>query len=183
MRGHGVCPWYQAYFFDNVLRRLIHRPERLLGPYVAEGMRVADVGCGMGFFSIAMARMVGERGRVIAADVQPQILAVLERRARRAGVWDRIEPHLCRAEAFALDGATDFALAFWMVHEVPDVGQFARQLRACLKPGARLFVAEPKVHVRRPTFEAEVSAIEAAGFAIRARPVVCLSRAVVFGLV
>jgi cyclopropane fatty-acyl-phospholipid synthase-like methyltransferase len=38
----------------------------MLGPYVKPGMTVLDVGCGMGFFSIGMARMVGDEGRVIA---------------------------------------------------------------------------------------------------------------------
>ena len=53
-----VCPWWGGYFIDNRLRRLLHNPERLLSPYVQQGMTVMDIGCGMGFFSIAMAAMV-----------------------------------------------------------------------------------------------------------------------------
>jgi cyclopropane fatty-acyl-phospholipid synthase-like methyltransferase len=48
---------------ENPIRRLLHNPEKILGPYVKPGMTVMDVGCGMGFCSIAMAKMVGEDGK------------------------------------------------------------------------------------------------------------------------
>jgi len=50
-----VCPWWGGYFIDNPIRRLLHNPEKIVGPYVASGITVMDVGCGMGLFSIAMA--------------------------------------------------------------------------------------------------------------------------------
>jgi 2-polyprenyl-3-methyl-5-hydroxy-6-metoxy-1,4-benzoquinol methylase len=59
---YGVA-WWGGYFIDNRLRRLLHDPERLLGPYVTPGMTVLDVGCGMGWFSIPMAKLVGTQGR------------------------------------------------------------------------------------------------------------------------
>ena len=59
-----VCPWWGGYFIDNPLRRLLHNPEKIIGPYVRPGMTVMDVGCGMGFCSIAMAKIVGDmRGK------------------------------------------------------------------------------------------------------------------------
>ena len=49
--GHsGVCTWWIAYTFDNPLRRLIHKPQKVLGNFVKEGMTVMDLGCGMGHF-------------------------------------------------------------------------------------------------------------------------------------
>ena len=84
MRPH-VCPWWGGYFIDNRLRHLLHRPERILAPYVKAGMTVMDVGCGMGFFAIPAARLVGAEGRVIAVDLQQQMLDVLMRRAAKAG--------------------------------------------------------------------------------------------------
>ncbi len=54
-----VCPWWGGYFLDNRFRRLLHKPHMILAPYVREGMTVMDFGCGMGLFSIAMAKMVG----------------------------------------------------------------------------------------------------------------------------
>ena len=69
-----VCPWWGGYFIDNWFRRWLHSPERILAPYVKPGMSVLDFGCGMGIFSVAMARMVGDEGQVIAVDVQQQML-------------------------------------------------------------------------------------------------------------
>ena len=89
MAGH-VCPWWGGYFIDNWLRRLFHDPDAILRPYVHPGMTVMDVGCGMGLFAIAMARLVGPTGKVIAVDLQQQMLDVLGKRALKAGVADRI---------------------------------------------------------------------------------------------
>ncbi|NTW59852.1 MAG: methyltransferase domain-containing protein, partial [Nitrospirae bacterium] len=87
--GH-VCPWWLAWTFDNPLRKWFQDPERILGSLVREGMTVADIGCGMGYFSVAMARMVGPAGRVLSVDLQEKMLKYLEKRAVRAGVQDRI---------------------------------------------------------------------------------------------
>ena len=86
-----VCPWWLAWTFDNPLRPLIHKPEAIVGPYMQEGMTVADIGCGMGYFSIAMAKSVGERGMVIAVDLQQKMLDLMQTRAGRAGVARRID--------------------------------------------------------------------------------------------
>ena len=71
-----ICPWWLAYTFDNALRRLFQRPEPMLAAYVQTGMTAMDVGCGMGYFSIGMAKMVGSSGKVIAVDVQQRMLKV-----------------------------------------------------------------------------------------------------------
>ncbi|MGB6852381.1 MAG: class I SAM-dependent methyltransferase, partial [Thermoanaerobaculia bacterium] len=101
-RDH-VCPWWLAYSFDNRLRRFIHRPERLLGPYVRQGMTVLDVGCGMGHFSLGLARMVGSDGRVIAVDLQPEMLEVLSARANKEGLDERIRLHRCQKDELGVD--------------------------------------------------------------------------------
>ena len=115
-----VCPWWGGYFIDNPIRRLFHNPEKIVGPYVGPGMTVMDVGCGMGFCSIAMAKIVGDSGLVIAVDLQQEMLDVLWQRATVAGVANRIRLHKCEQDRFGVDAQADFALAFMMVHEVPD---------------------------------------------------------------
>jgi 2-polyprenyl-3-methyl-5-hydroxy-6-metoxy-1,4-benzoquinol methylase len=65
-----VCSWKHAFALDNPIRRLIHNPQKILGRYIKAGQTVLDVGCGPGTFSLAMAKMVGELGKVIAVDVQ-----------------------------------------------------------------------------------------------------------------
>jgi len=146
MKTH-VCPWWFAYTFDNRIRRLFHKPEKILGPYVKQGMTVMDVGCGMGFFSMGLAKLVGHEGHVISADLQQQMLDILKLRAKKAGVARRIKTHLCQPGEIGVDSRVDFALAFWMVHEVPDTDGFFDQIQSILRPGARFLMAEPKFHV------------------------------------
>jgi len=151
-----VCPWWLGYFIDNRLRRLIHDPRRIVGPYVQAGMTALDIGCGMGVFTLAMAELVGPRGTVIAADLQPEMLRVLEQRARRAGVAERVRTHGCTAERLGVTTPCDFALTFAMLHEVPDAERLLAEIHACLKPGGRLLIAEPRIHVSAAKFAAEI---------------------------
>jgi len=147
-----VCPWWLAYSFDNPLRRIFHDPETLLGGLVREGQTVLDLGCGMGHFSLGMARLVGPGGTVIAADLQEEMLARVAGRARKAGLQDRVRVHLCGSGEIGLEVAVDFALAFWMVHEVPDQGMLLKALYALLKPSGMLLICEPKFHVGAEAF-------------------------------
>ncbi|MHB8055658.1 MAG: hypothetical protein ACYDH3_10480 [Candidatus Aminicenantales bacterium] len=57
-----ICPWWLCFTFDNPLRRLILKPEKILRPYLREGDRAIDVGSGMGTFTIPLAKLVGSRG-------------------------------------------------------------------------------------------------------------------------
>ena len=84
-KGH-VCPWWFCFTFDNALRRLFHNPEAILSPYIRPGFTAINVGPGMGFFTVAMCRLAGKEGRVIAADLQQKMLDGVARRAR-APVW------------------------------------------------------------------------------------------------
>jgi len=175
-----VCPWWFAYSFDNPLRRLVHPPEKLLSAWVRPGMTVLDVGCGIGHFSLGLARLVGPTGRVIAADLQERALGIVERRARRAGLADRITTRRCGADSCGVAGPVDFALAFWMLHETPAAETFCRQIAAALSPGGRFLVAEPAFHVAEATFASELAAAERAGLKLIERPRVRLSRAALF---
>jgi ubiquinone/menaquinone biosynthesis C-methylase UbiE len=177
-----VCPWWGGYFIDNPLRRLLHNPEKIVGPYVEPSMTVMDIGCGMGLFSIAMARMVGEQGRVIAVDLQQKMLDVLRRRTERAGVADRIQLHQCEADRLSVVLQADFALALMIVHEVPDQRRLFGEIHACLKPGGKVLMAEPKIHVPGPAFQQTVVAAEEVGFQVVETPRVRWCRAVVLAM-
>jgi ubiquinone/menaquinone biosynthesis C-methylase UbiE len=174
-----VCPWWGGYFIDNPLRRLFHSPEKIVGPYVKPGMKVMDVGCGMGLFSIPMAKMVGSQGRVIAVDLQQKMLDVLGGRARRAGVADRIQLHRCEADRMGVQVPLDFALAFMMIHEVPDQRRLLGEIQGCLRPGGRLLVVEPKIHVPGKAFNQTVALAEDVGLQAIGQPGVWGCRAVV----
>jgi ubiquinone/menaquinone biosynthesis C-methylase UbiE len=117
-----------------------------------------------------MAQMVGDQGRVIAVDLQQQMLNMLRRRAERAGVADRIQFHKCEQDRLAVEAQADFALAFAMLHEVPDQNRLLSEIYACLKPAAKLLLAEPPIHVSRNTFAKEVAIAEEVGFRAMERP-------------
>lgn len=174
-----VCPWWLAYTFDNPFRKLFHRPERIFSSMVCEGMTVADIGCGMGYFSIGMAGLVGTDGKVIALDVQREMLMRVERRARKAGLASVVETQLCRSDDLGIDEPLDFALAFWMVHEIPDPQAFFVQVGNLLNPDGRLLVTEPKFHVSAAVFEAELAMAKRAGLSVSEHPDVAFSRAAV----
>lgn len=175
-----VCPWWGGYFIDNRLRYLVHKPEEIVGPYVRRGMTVLDFGCGMGFLSLAMAEMVGESGRVIAVDLQRQMLETVEKRARRAGLAERIRRHQCPRDALGLDEPVDFFLAFYSAHEVPDVRRLLADAHRCLSNGATLLVVEPKGHVAKKEFQAMIDTAGDIGFELQDRPRVPLSHAAAF---
>lgn len=182
MPADHVCPWWLAYTFDNPLRRLVHDPGKMFGPYIGPGGVAADIGCGLGFFSLGLARLVGPAGRVYSLDLQERMLAGLRRRARRAGLEGRITARQVRdddLDSRDLQGRLDLALAFWMVHEVPDQAGFFGQARGLLKPEGRLFVAEPRMHVKAEDFEQTLRLAAGAGLEPVARPRVAFSRAAV----
>ena len=179
--GSHVCPWWAGYFIDNPLRRMLHNPEAILGRYVRPGMTATDLGCGMGFFSIAMARIVGDQGRVIAVDVQQQMLDVLQRRAEKSSVASRIRAHRAETDCLGIDTSVDFALAFAVVHEVSDTERFLAQVCSCLKPEARFLVAEPRFHVSAEAFQRMLALARGVGLVVIEEPAVRLSRAVVLG--
>ena len=73
-RNKYVCPAALAGSLDNRIRRWFQNPQKILSPYIKEGMTVLDIGCGPGFFSVEIAHLVGKTGRVIAADLQEGML-------------------------------------------------------------------------------------------------------------
>ena len=175
--GHTyrVCPWYLGYLLASPVRRLVENPERLLGPLVRPGMTVLEPGPGMGFFTLELARLVGPEGRVIACDLQQKMLDGLKRRAARAGLSERIEPRLAAEDSMKIDdlaGRVDFALAYAMVHELPDQARFFAEVRRALKPDGAVLVAEPNGHVSEDDFRATLAVAERAGFLVKPGPAI-----------
>ena len=171
-----TCPWWFIGTFDNPLRRLTQRPEPILEGLVREGQTVLDVGPGMGYFTIPLARIVGESGTVVAADLQPQMLAGLRRRAEQAGVLSHIQTHVAQPDRIGATGPFDFALAFWMLHEVRNACAFLGEIHGLLKPGAKLLLVEPVIHVGERRYAEEIRIATAQGFRATQGPVVRFSR-------
>jgi ubiquinone/menaquinone biosynthesis C-methylase UbiE len=159
-----VCPHKFAFMLDNWIRRLIQNPNKILNGYINPGETVMDVGCGPGFFTIDMAKMVGPDGRVIAVDLQPEMLASTLKKAVRKGVDRQVIVHRCQADRIGFDGQVDFILAYYMVHETPDPPAFFKEAQALLKDGGRLLVVEPRIHVSEKAFKSMLDVAKKAGF-------------------
>ena len=179
MRDKHICPWWLAYTFDNPLRRFLHDPDAILKAYLREGMTAIDLGCGMGYFSRAMAKIVGDAGSVIAVDLQKEMLAITRTRAEKDGVARRIRFLLAKDDDIGVTDQVDFALAFWMVHEVADTRKFLSQVYAILKPAGTFLIVEPKMHVTRARFEETLSYARETGFMITETPSIRFSRSAV----
>lgn len=177
--GKHVCPWWLAYAFDNPLRRIIHKPEEIFFPYLQKGMTASDLGCGMGYFSIGMAKIVGETGKIISVDIQHEMLDILTKRAKKAGVAHRITTLLCDENDIGINEKIDFALAFWMAHETPDELTFLRQVHAILKNSGKLLLAEPKLHVTSNEFRKTLSIAQGIGYKIIGSPEIYFSHSAV----
>ena len=162
-----VCPHWVGYLLINPLRKLFENPNKILGPFVQEGMIVLEPGCGMGYFTLPLARMVGPKGRIVALDIQSKMLSALKRRAKRAGLLDRIELRHIRDDGLGvkdISDKVDFAVALHVVHEVPDQSSFFTEVWQALKQGSKLLVVEPKGHVSQDQFAESVAAAEKVGF-------------------
>jgi ubiquinone/menaquinone biosynthesis C-methylase UbiE len=177
-----LCPWWIGYLLASPIRRWMQNPEELLAPYVREGMTVLEPGPGMGFFTMPMARMVGPAGRVVAVDIQARMLEELRRRAAKAGLSQRIEIRLAKADSLGIEdlkSRIDFVLAFAMVHEMPSAEAFFREARAALKPGGLMLLAEPAGHVKPEGFQIELELAGVAGLEVVTRPEIHRSMAAV----
>ena len=166
-RGHHTCPYWVGYLLASPLRKLGEDPDAILAPWVAPGMTALDVGCAMGFYSLPLARMVGDEGRVICADIQARMLAKLEKRARRRKLDRIIETRQCSQEDLGLDdleGSVDLALAVNVVHETAYPRRFLTRLRALLRPDGKLLLTEPRGHVSEGAFEETRQLALALGF-------------------
>lgn len=148
------------------IRRWFQNPDEILRPYIREGMTVLEPGPGMGFYTLPLARLVGETGKVIAVDVQPRMLAGLRRRAARAGLLSRIDVRQGCCDSMCVEdlrGTVDLVVAIAVVHEMPSEEAFFRQAAEVLKEGGSLLLMEPRGHVKPAKFSHEMDAAGKAG--------------------
>ena len=149
-----VCPVALADSLDNKMRRWLQNPHKILSPFIREGMTVLDVGCGPGFFSIELAKMVGSNGKVISADLQDGMLLKLAGKIRGTELEKRIKLVKCEKDRINVSEKIDFGLAFFMVHEIPGKEHFFKELKSILNEKGQILIVEPKfLHVSRKDFE------------------------------
>lgn len=166
-----VCPVELANSLDNKIRRWLQNPQKILAPFVQEGMTVLDIGCGPGFFSVEMAKMVGKSGRVISADLQDGMLQKLSNKIKGTEFEARITPVKCDKDKINVSDKVDLILAFFMVHEVPNKDSFFKELKNLLNEHGQFLLIEPKLfHVSKEEFQTTITLAESVGFKIHQGP-------------
>lgn len=161
-----VCPVEHHKSLDNPLRKLIHNPKRILKPFLKEGDIAIDIGCGPGFFTIPMAELTGDTGKVIAVDLQQGMLDIVRRKIRNTPLQERIILHRSSATDLRLTVRADFILLFYVVHEVPDRSKLFRQVEEANKESGKVLIIEPPFHVSREDFERTGHLARDAGFLV-----------------
>jgi len=102
------------------------------------GQVACDVGAGPGYFSLRLARAVGDAGRVYAVDVEPRILTVLRDRVRESSARN-VTPVLSLEDDSLLPAVgCDLILIVDTYHHFPDGPAYLRRLTRALKPGGRI---------------------------------------------
>jgi ubiquinone/menaquinone biosynthesis C-methylase UbiE len=132
-------------------RDIWQHPEQIMDVLgIAEGSVVADIGAGAGWFTIRLARRVGPNGIVYAEDVQPEMLAAIQRRVNAEGLMNvkqilgkGSDPQLPKA-------ALDVALMVDAYHEIDDRVPLLRNLARALRPGGRIGVVDFKLEGSGP---------------------------------
>lgn len=171
-----VCSVERAGALDVGLRKLFQNPRKIVSPYIQEGMTAFDLGCGPGFFTIEMAKLVGPDGKVIAVDLQDGMLEIVKKKIENTNLQHIIELHKCQSDKIGLTKAADFILIFYMLHEVPDQAAFLKEVHSLLKPNGKALIVEPKFHVTKDDFKKYRKVLSQIGFGIIEEPNVFFSR-------
>jgi ubiquinone/menaquinone biosynthesis C-methylase UbiE len=177
-RDHRVCSVENAGGLDNPFRRWLQNPLKILKPYIHKGMTIMDMGCGPGFFTIDMAKLLDGSGKVIAVDLQEGMLEKVRQKIKGSELEKRIELHKCNQDETGISEKVDFILCFWMIHEVPDQKKLFQEFKTILNPNGQIFIIEPNFHVSGKSFKAMQSRLQDTGFVITGKPKVLFSRSV-----
>jgi ubiquinone/menaquinone biosynthesis C-methylase UbiE len=127
----------------NPIRRLFEPPQRLIEPYVTNGQVVVDLGCGSGYYTLALAQCVGPQGKVYAVDLDEKCIRALEKKMDKEG-YHNIEAHASSASelGFIKDGSVDFVLANGLLCSMADHRQLAvNEIKRILKPGGQAYLS------------------------------------------
>jgi SAM-dependent methyltransferase len=167
--GHSSpCPAALSWVVDNPVRH------RYLGAVldrisIRPGERVLELGPGPGAFTLGAAERAGPDGRLIAVDIQPKMIAQVEKRVRAAGMTN-VELYVASAHTLPLDdGSVDRAFLITVLPEIPDRGRALAELRRVLRPGGVLSITE-EFYDPDYLFPGETTRlVEAAGFRLEER--------------
>lgn len=106
-----------------------------------QGARVADVGCGVGWSSVFLAKHF-EKVKIDGIDGDEESVAEARRIAEQQGVTDRVQFHACTIEEFNIEAPYDLVTAFECLHDIPYPVQALSRMREMASPGGTVFIAD-----------------------------------------
>lgn len=132
-----------SILMDNFIRRLIFPPEKLLSQFISEGKVVADLGCGPGYFTLPIAKIVGQSGKVYAVDFDSEQIERLKEKAANKGYNGTIEAHLGSAAeiGFIPDEGVDFVFASGLLCCMLDHAGAIREIKRILKKDGSAYLS------------------------------------------
>lgn len=139
--------WYMSHegasWLERPERLQEERTDKLLKALpVKPGMTVADVGAGSGYYSFPLAEKVGPRGRVLAVDIQKEMLAIIKKRMASRKVTN-VEPILgTHLDPKLPEGAVDLILLVDVYHEFSHPYEMTEAMVKALKPGGLIVFVE-----------------------------------------
>lgn len=168
MKEHHVFPWWAGYLLISPFRKWRMNPEKLLKKFITPGMNILDAGCAMGFFSLPMATITGDKGKVFCIDPQLRMLAVLDKRAQKKKLNNIITTRECSFGSLMLEDLSnqiDFAFSFAVLHEVTDKSRFINEIFTTVKSNGTFLIGEPHV-ITETEFQGELEIITQEGFLV-----------------
>jgi ubiquinone/menaquinone biosynthesis C-methylase UbiE len=172
-------PLGKARALESRLRFILQNPRRILKKYIHPGMTVLDLGCGTGYFTLDIAKLLEKKGKVIAADVQIGMLDILVHKLGYSELQNQIQIHNNQENTLNLTEKVDFILAFYAFHEMKYLDSIINELQKILIPETKIFISEQRFHVSKYTFNTIVQKMENIGFEICKRPRIFFSRTVI----
>ncbi|MCZ2496143.1 methyltransferase domain-containing protein [Xylophilus sp. Kf1] len=140
-----VMGWQGAQWLERQEREKEERTDLFLDALeLKPGTVIADIGAGTGYLSRRMARLVAPSGRVLAVDVQPEMVALLRKTAEAEGICN-ITPSLgTESDARLAPGSVDLAIMVDVYHELSAPYEMLRSVVQSLAPGGRIVFVEYK---------------------------------------
>lgn len=143
---HFPAPAFIGHFLDSDLRRAMQPPDIMIARSgIHAGMKVLEIGCGSGGYTIAVARAVGPEGEVAALDIQPAMLHQLAAKLAQPTYQDIHNITLYEASAYDLpfeDETFDLVYMITVFQEIPDRDRALAEVKRVLKPGGLLAITE-----------------------------------------
>lgn len=139
----GVMGWQAAGWLERDEREREERTDLLMKALALKpGMVVADIGAGTGYLSRRMAKAVAPGGRVLAVDVQPQMISLLQQMAQREGL-SNVQAQLgSETDAKLAANSVDLAIMVDVYHELAYPHEVLASVVRALKPGALMVFVE-----------------------------------------